>query len=264
MTDPSKRFGKRPVGYPPALAIFCFLWAGFAFFYVNVSHAARIEVNAGTQGFKIIAEEAPLMDVLNELSRQARFSLVTEHAPGDTVTLNIAASSIEDCIRQLVQNKNYAMYYEKLKDGSVTLTEVRLFENNANGPPSPPAPMQPPQDGQLHFDPAVYRDAFSNKAALAKQFEAKTPVSPKNEHPPGLGGIQVTHVALDSIFGKIGISKGDILHNVNGKSISTKKAFINSIQWSPEDPSMIRIERTTESGQIAPIYLYIDQTEPPQ
>ena len=86
--------------------------------------------------------------------------------------------------------------------------------------------------------------------------------SPQGQSPLG-EGIKIKEIATASVFKKIGLKNGDVIRDVNGQLVKTKEEFIKALQKASEDQTMIRIERTNETGMMNPIYIELNSPDSP-
>jgi hypothetical protein len=260
MIGERRLFSRRAEGSLLFAVGFCLSIAAFLI-SVGICHSSQMEVRLEGQRVRILAQQVPLIEVLKELSRQAVFLLSSDDPMDEMVTLDIHAASLEGGIRQLLSQRNHTIHYVKLADGKIKIAEIRVLgaspTMSASSRVSQIESQNSPQE-QLWFDPPSYKKVFSNKAELGKQIKLSKMELPISQHPPGTGGLQVTEVASDSIFSRLGIVKGDILHNVNGAKVSDINGLIIALQSSPESGTAIRIERHKADGKIDPIYIYVD------
>ena len=142
--------------------------------------------------------------------------------------------SAEACIRRLVANRNFALYYKRLEDHRVVLMELRIFgpdtpiSNNAQSNSAPSKTAAPLPEYERRIAKTSYQSKFSNSETLLKQIAAKEFRAPGDMNTPGVVGIQLTKVSENSIFSQIGIKTGDIISDINGTGIGSIAIRIES------------------------------------
>lgn len=100
---------------------------------------------------------------------------------------------------------------------------------------------------QLNRD--QYELQFGNVDSLSQQISAIPIIDG-----PLSRGIKITNVAENSVLGQLGLGSGDIVNDVNGKSIQSTQQFLQSLSSPSEGRSIVRIERT-RNGRTDPIYI---------
>jgi PDZ domain-containing protein len=157
------------------------------------------------------------------------------------------------------------------KPGSVARTHAEVR------PLSDPPPQIESESHTVSEDPFQryetdrFKQAFENTDMLSEEIaiaEPERPALPEGAPvPEGLSripipkethhleGIRIKEVVTSSVFAQIGLREGDVIQNVNGKQVATKREFIEALQKVPEEQPMVRIARVTENGMMDPIYL---------
>lgn len=222
----------------------------------------------------IKARDMDLAALLTQMADSFPFSLKTSSLAVDQVTVDIHASSLEKCLELLLADWNYALTYKK-KNMTPTPDTLwvfarkpdRLSPNPSNQDPvnsnqESPEPHPPQADQHFkRFPRQKYTAAFENKEVFLNHTHLIPIVIENNSEPAEeekqIYGIQIEHFTADSILQDIGINAGDVIHDINGFSVSSADELIEIMQAASSDNvQMIRIERT--SGNVLdPIYLQL-------
>jgi hypothetical protein len=225
---------------------------------VGVCRASAVEVLVKDGAVEIMARQAPLIEVLKKLTEKTGCNLTTGDALKEVVTLNLKMGSIEACIRRLLADRSYAMYYTRLEDQGTALTEIRVLGGD---PPiaygaQAQSEAPPPDDRVQSAGRTWYETKFSTPGLLAKQIKVRKVRNPSDTHPLHPSGIQMIKVPENSVFNQIGIKKGDIIKDVNGTPVGSSEQLVNAMQMaSDSSPPIIRLERLDINGEMDPIYI---------
>jgi hypothetical protein len=230
----------------------CFVVIGL----VSVSnlYAASLSLNVQNSRIDIHAEQVPLIDILRTISDEAEIIIETRDPLTELVSLNLKGASIEQCLRRLLGNRNYALTYKKIGDNQIVPTSMRIFGTGSVTlikPEIKTEPLTPPPEDPLkRIDRKTFEQAFGESNKLAKQIAAHF-VSGDPER----SGIKLTRVLKNSIFSDIGLKDGDIVQDVNGERVETAEDFIEALQTATEDQTMLRIARIKNNNLMDPIYI---------
>jgi hypothetical protein len=244
-----------------ALRLLIVFLTGFfsgTFPFFGVSHAAsHFRISVETQSVAIEARETPLIELLKALSRQTDIVLVTSDSLEEPISVSIHAKDLNESIERLLQKHNYAVLFSQSPDGSFAISEIRVIGSKSPVSYLPHASPEGLDDHMQHYSKTWYVKEFRNTDKLSRQITA-TPAKSRShkEDPPDLEeGIEVRHVAENSVFNQIGIREGDLIRNVNGVPVKTTEEFLNALQAASEQPPMVRIERLDAGNEIDPIYI---------
>lgn len=95
---------------------------------------ALLKVEPSEDGLSIEARRAVVTDVLEALSAEAGFDVLVADAPKRAlVNATVRDRSVEDVLREVLRDRNYALVYA---NGAVT--QVILLEPSGSSPPSRP------------------------------------------------------------------------------------------------------------------------------
>ena len=244
------------------LAVTCFA-------AVQSLYASTLNIEIQNSKIHVQADQVPLIDILTAVSEKTGISLKIGDSLEELVSFNIEAASIEDGIRRILSHRSYVLLYEKLENRSFSPIEIRVFGSKTLKAVTPLGPydntqmaVSGPDDHIKRYPKRWFEKELENSGNISKKILAKpiTDISKpitdiSNRQDPMPGGIQVTMVAKDSIFSKIGIKQGDFIHDVNGSPVNTVEEFVDGIQLSSEDPPIIRIDRLNSNRETDPIYI---------
>ena len=240
---------------------------------VGTVHASSLSLNVRNSRIDIHAEQVPLIDILRTISDEAEIIIESRDPLTELVSLNLKRASIEQCLRRLLGNRNYALTYKKTGDnqivpasmhiygsGSVTLIRPEIKSEPLTLPPEDPfnrtdeiktePPAPPPEDPLKRIERKSIEQALGDTNKLSKQITANFVSS----GPEG-SGIKLTRVPKNSFFSEIGLNEGDIVQDVNGEQVETVEAFIEALETASEEQTMIRIARIKNNNLMDPIYI---------
>jgi S1-C subfamily serine protease len=110
----------------------------------------------------------------------------------------------------------------------------------------------PPEDSIKSYQKDWFRQEFEDENRLLNQISANP-----SSVGPNIPAILITKISENSSFQKIGLKEGDVIHDVNGKPISTVRDFIQILKTvsTAEEPNlMISLTRSDKSTN--PIYVH--------
>ncbi len=234
--------------------------------------ASSLKVHVRDTTIDIQADKVPLIEILQAISEKTGISLKADESLTEPVSLVLKGTSVEKCLRRLLAKRDYTLLFMKDDQNRVVPVELRVVggqtsEGGAKGarraprqPPkvkratSRPTTMRvtpsPPEDPMKKFGKAWYERAVRDTKRLSRQVAANSA-----EGDSDVSGLRITRVSRGSIFHKVGLRAGDIIHDVNGQPVESVEEFIEVLQSAPEEQPMIRIERLRKNGQMHPIYI---------
>jgi type II secretory pathway component PulC len=123
-----------------------------------------------------------------------------------------------------------------------------------------PEPTVP--DPRKSFSRDSFKKTVQNKEKLFKEIAGNQVNLPPNMG-PATSGFKVAEVDTDSIFKEIGLEKGDLITNINGKTITTKEGLVRELgRAAGSQMPSIRIERIKGDDRMDPIYVHLEDSHP--
>jgi hypothetical protein len=234
--------------------------------------ASSLSVQVRGTTIDIQADEVPLIEVLQAISEKTGISLKADESLSEPVSLVLNGTSVEKCIRRLLAKRDYTLLFVKDDQDRVVPVELQVVggqtsegdakgARHASGQPSKvkkatsqPRKVQttpsPPEDPMKRFGKAWFERAVRDTKRLSQQVTAGP-----TEEDLDVPGLRITRVSRGSVFHKVGLRAGDVIHNVNGQPVNTVEEFIEALQSATEEQPMIRIEGMSKDGQMHPIYI---------
>jgi hypothetical protein len=216
--------------------------------------AAALNLDVRNSRIDIHAEQVPLIDILKTISGKADIVIRSRDPLTDRVSLNLKGVSIEQCLRRLLGNRNYALTYKKIEDNRIVPASMHIYGTGSvtliKPDIRPEPPLHPPEDPLKRIERKSFEKAIGDTNKLSKQIVANF----VSRGPEG-NGIKLTKVPNDSFFGRIGLNDGDIVQDVNGEQVETTEDLIEAIQAVTEEQNMIRIARIKKNNLMDPIYI---------
>ncbi len=223
----------------------------FFFFYAcyGITLASSLSLDVKNSLIDLRAEDAPLIDILKAISGKTGLSIKSGDTLVEPVSCEFKEISLENVIKQLLKNRSYAMGYREVGDNRFVPSEVWIvsggnFDNTIQ--PSPP------EDSIKNYQKDWFRREFEDENRLSNQISA----SPSSMG-PDVPAILITRISENSPFQKIGLKEGDVIHDVNGKPVSTTRDFIQilkSVSTAEQPNLMISLKRSDNSTN--PIYVH--------
>jgi hypothetical protein len=194
------------------------------------------------------AENVTLESIFKAISERAGISYNLDESMTELYSGDFKVP-IEECIRRLLKNRNYILFYKNKGTGQIALSEVYVVTSKTviRGNET----MSSLEEGP---------NQKYNKQWIEKEFgDGKKLASEISAGPSGKGidnsGISITKIEENSFFQKIGLRSGDTVYDVNGHTIYTPQEFIKILQSVSKTEPMIRIERSKADNSNAPIYM---------
>jgi hypothetical protein len=223
----------------------------FIFFHVcyGIALASSLSLDVKNSLIDLKAEDVPLIDILKAISGKTGLLIKS----GDTLTERVSCEfkeiSLEKVIKQLLNKRSYAMGYREIGDNRFVPSEVWVVSGSNFESTIQPSP---PEDSIKSYQKDWFRQEFEDENRLLNQISA----SPSSVG-PNIPAILITKISENSPFQNIGLKEGDVIHDVNGKPISTVRDFIQILKTvsTAEEPNlMISLTRSDKSTN--PIYVH--------
>ena len=226
---------------------------------------SRVEIKGSVLSLQ--AEAVPLGDVLRAVSAKTGLVIKAHEPLTETVTCHFKGLNLEQSIKELMQNRNYALMFSEGKDGTRAIPKLWIMGSGGSGLTSASSASARMAESAMNPEGRTYPDDRKNvhrkdwlagevkdSNKLSRQFSS-APSGPRTEGK----GIVITSLAPNSVLQKIGISQGDLVTLVNGHSVNSAGGFINALQSASQEPSTIMmIERRKPDGRIDPVYVHLD------
>ena len=222
----------------------------------GIAEGKALKLNVRDSVIDIEAHDVPLIDILNAISAQTGLSLKLGKPLTETVTFDLKAVSLEEALKRLLVNQNYALSYRKTKDDRFLPEELRVVgvgtSQRTFAVESRKAiadQVTPPDEPyQRKFDKAWFGQQFGRASTLSDQITARHFTEDSLDR-----GILITGIAPESPLQKLGLRVGDFIQNVDGKTVSSTQEFLQILS-SFQGGQPMRIERA--HGTItSPIYI---------
>ena len=217
---------------------------------VSFAYAASLRIHVQNSQIDLDARQVPLIDLLKTISEKTEIIIESRDPLTELVSLNLKGASIEQCLRRLLGNRNYALTYKKTEDNQIIPASMHIFGTGFVTLVKSEAPPPPPENPFKKVKREWVEKAFGDANKISEQISAK----PVADGPVGRE-ILITKVSKNSFFSTIGLKSGDIVRDVNGKPVGTTSEFIEALQAANEEHNIIMIERLKNSTDIEPIYI---------
>lgn len=217
-------------------------FASYAF-----AEKSTLSLNVKDSIIELKAERIPLMDVLKAISDRTGISMIMDESMTDLVSIDFKVP-IEECFRELLRNRNYAMIYNGRTDGYRELSEIYVISSKNKvryGGKS-----KSPEDSIIRNKGDWFKREFGEGRTILHLVSA-TPSGESSER----AGIEITMVSENSPFDKIGLEEGDVVVDVNGTPVSTVQELVQALQSAAKERPNIRIDRRRSDGTTDPIYI---------
>jgi len=220
----------------------------FSHVYRGISLGASLSLDVKESLINLKAEDVPLIDVLKAISIKTELSIKLDDTITERISCEFKGVSLEKVIQQLLKKRSYAIGYREVGDNRFVPSEVWIvsgsnFQSLSLSPSS--------EDAVKKYQKDWFKREFAGEDRLADLISTTpSPVTPDG------AGILITRVSEDSLFQKIGLKEGDLIHDVNGKAITTVRDFIQilkSVSTAEEPHLMISLRRSDNSTH--PIYI---------
>ncbi len=231
------------------------LIAGVFLLTFGIAEGKALKLNVRDSVIDIEAHDVLLIDILNAISAQTGLSLKLGKPLTETVTFDLKAVSLEEALKRLLVNQNYALSYRKTKDDRFLPEELRVVGVGTQRTFAVESRrviadqvMPPDEPYQRRFDKTWFGQQFGRASTLSAQITATHFTEDSLDR-----GILITGIAPDSPLQKLGLRVGDLIQNVDGKAVSSAQEFLQILSSFQGDQPM-RIERA--HGTItSPIYI---------
>ncbi|MFZ5758235.1 MAG: hypothetical protein ACOY32_01230 [Thermodesulfobacteriota bacterium] len=223
----------------------------------------------------LVANEAPLGEILTAISREFRLTLRAAELPGELTSCRLASVPLEQGLEKLLESWNYALLYKKEGQGRALPDILWVMNRNPNrvvverrGEPGSQGgareQLLPQEEGGKSYRKediaAVFADGdtvlldIDVRPADGSEFgEAASQPMPEEEERPL--GIKITRLAETSPINMIGLREGDVVRDVNGAAVGSAADLVRSLAGAATGGvTTLRIERWRD-GQMAPLYL---------
>lgn len=233
-----------------------------------VQAASRpLQVEVRGSSLEIQAEGVPLNDVLAAVSEKSGIEVKAMAPITETVTCSFTGLTIEEGVKKLLKNWDYALMFSKTSDAMTGPTKLWILGKGDSSATLTPIASSLITDSAFPLEGRIYPDGRTNvhrKDWLAKEVKDIKKLSSQFSTMPSGNrteekGIVITRLESDSVLQKIGLSQGDIVSRVNGRPTETAKEFISALQSAPQEASAtMMIERRKPDGRIDPVYVHLD------
>lgn len=225
----------------------------------------------------LVANEAPLGEIITAISREFRLTLRAAELPGELTSCRLASVPLEQGLEKLLESWNYALLYKKEGQGQgraqpdilwvMSRNPNRVVVERRGEPGSQEAAREqvlPQEEGGKSYRKediaAVFADGdtvlldIDASPADGSEFgEAESQPMPEEEERPL--GIKITRLAETSPINMIGLREGDVVRDVNGAAVGSAADLVRSLAGAATGGvTTLRIERWRD-GQLAPLYL---------
>lgn len=222
----------------------------------------------------LVANEAPLGEILTAISREFRLSLRAAELPGEPMSCQLAAVPLEQGLEKLLEGWNYALLYKKEGQSRALPDILWVMNRNPNrvvvekrfapGSQETAREAQPPEVSGEKFrkediaavfadGDTVLLDIDATPADDSEFGEAESQPMPEEEERPL--GIKITRLAETSPISMIGLREGDVVRDMNGAAVESAADLVRALaEAATGGVTTLRIERWRD-GQMAPLYL---------
>jgi hypothetical protein len=234
----------------------------------SVQAASRpLQVEVRGSLLEIQADGVPLRDVLADVSAKSGLVVKATAPITETVTCSFTGLTIEEGVKKLLKDWDYALIFSKTKDAMFSPTKLWILGKGDLISTLTPIDSSLITDSAFPLEGRIYPDGRTNvhrKDWLAKEVQDLGKLSSQFSTMPSGNrteekGIVITRLASGSVLQKIGLSQGDVVSRVNGRPTETTEEFISALQSVPQETSAtMMIERRKPDGRIDPVYVHLD------
>ena len=230
--------------------------AGVCLLAFGIAEGKALKLSVRDSVIDIEAHDVPLADILNAISAQTGLSLKLGTPLTETVAFDLKALSLEEALKCLLVNHNYALSYRKTNDNRFLPEELRVVGVGTSERTFPVESRKaiadqvtpPDEPYQRKFDKTWFGQQFGRASTLSDQITARHFTEDSLDR-----GILITGIAPESPLQKLGLRVGDLIQNVDGKAVRSAQEFLQILSSFEGDQPM-RIERA--HGTItSPIYI---------
>jgi hypothetical protein len=222
----------------------------------------RVEIRGAVLDLQ--AEAVPLSDVLRAVSAKTGLVVKAQGPLTEVVNCHFMGLTLEQGVKQLMQNRNYALMLSEATDERSTPPKLWVmgtgFGSGTTGSSLKAARAGSEEIGAYPYERQnVHRKDWlagevRDSKKLSRQFSAAATGARTGEQ-----GIKISSLAPNSVLQKIGIGRGDLVSIVNGWPISSTEDFISALQSAVQEGSRIMmIERRKSDGRLDPVYVHLD------
>jgi hypothetical protein len=204
----------------------------------------------------IEAHEMTIAGILQALAEKTGLSLNLGKPLTEAISCDLKKVTIEEAVHRLLANHDHALTYRKTYDGRLLPDELFVVRADASRRSFSPSavdkvgmPAENPHPNR-YVNMAWFRQQFREAGKLSGQLAATFFYDGS-----GLGNILVTGISEESPLIAIGLRVGDVIRNVNGKTVNSAQEFLQHLSSLPDDINFARIER---SNRAYPLYLYLE------
>lgn len=220
----------------------------------------ELRVNTNDSTIDIHVDKVPIIKILAEVSQEASIPVYADESVTELATLTLQGVSLEEFFKKLLANHEYSLTFTKTETGNFAVSEVYIVDGQGaktstlkNIPSS-----SPPDDHKLTFFTYTKDDLTKDLGSFSDLAKMMTVEKVQGEQ--GEAGIKVKTILKGSFINRIGVKNGDIIKDINGRSITSKRHFyeaIKSVAFAGASYSTLKIDRITDQNLIEPIYINI-------
>lgn len=221
---------------------------------------ADLKISVHDGQMDLYAENVRFDALLDAISLKTGIVFNSEMDLSDPICCDFKKKEIETAIRDLIRNTGYdsAIFYSKDTKGNFVVTKVQIGTGSEKsvGPVNTSSAEASNENIKIRsneFTDDWYKAQFKDREKLLKLITV-TPVDGESM------GIRLETVENPSVFDDLGLSKGDVITNINDKPVRTKQDLIKLLN-PKELPSWIRIERKNAQQLIDPIYIRLTEVK---
>jgi C-terminal processing protease CtpA/Prc len=204
----------------------------------------------------IEASETTLAVILQALSEKTGLSLDLGRPLTEAFSCDLKNVTLAEAVEYLMANYNHALTYRKTYDGR--FLPDKLFVVGAD--------VSQQSLSKIAVDKAtmpkehVERDIRLKRAWFRQQFEGADKLSGQLAatsfyDKSGIVNILVTDISEKSPLRAIGLRAGDVIQNINGKTVSSVREFLEHLSSLPADMNFVRIQR---GNNAYPLFIYLE------
>ena len=232
-----------------------------------LSNAYGMNVRVGNGRIFVNAEEKTLVSILESVSQKTGIIIKSNGTLSEKISVSIENVKVEDALKKLLYNRNYIFFYASDGKKQIKLAEVEIFDKKLNTLNALSISQEPEKKEltanieQSQIDETMKRvkthwfyQQLKDRKKIAKEIIIGSPDDPLLND-----GALIISISRDSIFDKIGLETGDIIQNINGSKVYSKKDLILALSKKQSNGGDIRIERFNPDKEITyPIYIELN------
>jgi type II secretory pathway component GspD/PulD (secretin) len=144
---------------------------------VAKTQPGNFQVRVSEGYLSVVADEAPVAKILEEIGKQARITVNSRIGPEEKITIRFDQTPLEDAIKQLAKNVTF-FYAQDSNNKNPRITKIVVLAERKKGEPAlnrPEAPPQSSKKAESPPQPEPFKFEFDPGKFAEKQTPRKQP-----------------------------------------------------------------------------------------